>query len=92
VERPEHAVILAEGLTVESYLDTGDRANFEQGDKTIRLFPEFLTRITPETAMIWETRGVAPLVLAGLDLELARRAVVLDPVARPTLWISTGGR
>ena len=30
VELPEHAVILADGLPVESYLETGDRANFHR--------------------------------------------------------------
>ena len=65
VELPEHAVILAEGLTVESYLDVGDRVNFEQCGETIRLFPEFVRRVTPEAALVWETRGVAPLVMTG---------------------------
>jgi collagen type I alpha len=31
-ELPEHEVILAEGLPVESYLDTGDRTNFAGGE------------------------------------------------------------
>ena len=37
VELPRHAVILAEGLTVESYLESGDRMDF-QGGSAIRLF------------------------------------------------------
>jgi len=55
VELPGHAVILAEGLTVESYLDSGDRADFQDGDGAIRLFPTF--GAGRETATAWETRG-----------------------------------
>ncbi|MDR3663152.1 MAG: Hint domain-containing protein, partial [Mycobacterium sp.] len=62
VELPEHAVILAEGLTVESYLDTGDRANFEPDGAGIRLFADFAVRLAPEAATVWETQGAAPLV------------------------------
>ncbi len=67
VELPRHSVILAEGLTVESYLESSDRMDF-QGDVTIRLFPDFVARL-------WETRGAAPLVLAGERLKAARRAI-----------------
>jgi fibronectin-binding autotransporter adhesin len=74
VELPEHAVILSEGLPVESYLDTGDRANFDDGE-TIRLFPDFAVRLASETASLWETRGAAPLVMAGAALEAARRGL-----------------
>jgi T5SS/PEP-CTERM-associated repeat protein len=70
VELPRHAVILAEGLPVESYLDAGDRVNFHQGGETIRLFPDFAARLTPNAALLWETRGAAPLILTGL-----RRAI-----------------
>jgi T5SS/PEP-CTERM-associated repeat protein len=71
VELPEHTVILAEGLTVESYLGTGDRANF--GGEIIRLFPDFAARLMTDTATVWETRGAAPLVLAGPKLAAARQ-------------------
>ncbi len=70
-EVPEHAVILAEGLPVESYLDTGDRSDFE-GSGAMRLFPMFGAG---RTAALWETMGAAPLVLRGPDLERARAAV-----------------
>ena len=75
VELPQHAVILSEGLTVESYLDTGDRANFEGGN-TIRLFPDFAAPLAPDVAMVWETRGAAPLVMTGSRLAEARRVVM----------------
>jgi hypothetical protein len=74
VELPRHAVILADGLTVESYLDLGDRVDFD-GRATIRLFPDFSARLAPDAAMAWETRGVARLVTTGEALERARRLV-----------------
>jgi hypothetical protein len=83
VELPRHAVILAEGLTVESYLDTGDRADFHHGDATIRLFPDFAARLAPESALLWETRGAAKLVMTGDELEAAKRLVMGPGVANP---------
>ena len=72
VELPHHAVLLAEGLPVESYLETGDRANFDNGGAPIRLHPEFASRA-------WEAHGCVPLVMAGPALEAAR--ATLDPIA-----------
>ncbi|MSP02549.1 MAG: ribosome-associated translation inhibitor RaiA [Acetobacteraceae bacterium] len=45
------------------------------GGGTIRLFPDFSPKPTPETAMAWETRGAAPLVMTGMALATARQAV-----------------
>jgi hypothetical protein len=80
VELPRHSMILAEGLTVESYLDSGDRANFS-GYETIRLFPDFVARL-------WETQGVAPLVMTGEALEAARRMVASS---RAVAGLAIGG-
>ena len=44
VELPRHTVLLAEGLAVESYLDTGDRANFVNPDGPVVLHPDFGSR------------------------------------------------
>ena len=55
VELPQHAVILAEGLPVESYLDTGDRADFHGDGETIRLFPDFSARLAPRRS--WSSQG-----------------------------------
>jgi len=76
IELERHDVILAEGLPVESYLDTGDRANFNRSGDAIRLFPDFTARLAPDTALIWETSAAAPLVMTGPALAAARRAVV----------------
>jgi hypothetical protein len=66
---------------VESYLDVGDRADF--GDRgTIRLFPDFAARLTPKTALVWETRGAAPLVMTGAALEAARATIAVNEPRR----------
>jgi len=74
VELTRHAVILAEGLAVETYLDTGGRANFTCED-VVRLVPDFGARLSPDTAVLWETLGAAPLVITGPELASARAAV-----------------
>ena len=81
VELPRHAVILAEGLPVESYLNTGERANFNQNGAIIRLFPDFAARLAPETALAWETRGTASLVMTGEKLAAARQCIAEPAVA-----------
>jgi len=65
VELPRHEVLLAEGLPVESYLETGDRASFANGGAPLRLHPEFASRT-------WEACGCAPLVVSGPRLEAVR--------------------
>lgn len=61
VELPRHAVLLAEGLPAESYLDTGDRDRFDNAPVT-RLHPDFDRRTC---SAVWEAEGCAPLVVAG---------------------------
>ena len=83
VELDAHAILLAEGLPAESYLDTGDRgffantgsAKFENGGIPMLLRPQC-------TARMWETNGCAPLIVTGPILSavrarLARRVVRL---------------
>jgi hypothetical protein len=65
VELPRHDVLLADGLPVETYLDTGDRSNFANGGASIALHPDFASRI-------WEAEGCAPLVITGPQLDAAR--------------------
>jgi autotransporter passenger strand-loop-strand repeat protein len=69
VELAQHDVLFADGLPAESYLDTGNRANFQGEAGVIALHPEF-------AALSWDALGCAPLVLAGPELEAARRMVV----------------
>lgn len=58
IELPQHDVLLAEGLPCESYLDTGDRSNFENGGNVIRLHPDFARGV-------WDAGGCAPLHVTG---------------------------
>ncbi len=68
VELPRHAVILAEGLTVESYLDTGDRRLFAKGGAATG--PR-----RGSAAWIWETESCAELVQSGAIPREVRRAL-----------------
>jgi hypothetical protein len=71
VELPRHDVLLAEGLPAESYLDTGDRTNFENGGGVMRLYPDF-SRLARDIVPQWEARGCAPLVISGAELTAVR--------------------
>ena len=68
LELERHDVLLAEGLPVESYLDTGNRDAFADPGVVITLHPDFALRQ-------WEAEGCAPLVMAGPKLAAARRRV-----------------
>jgi collagen type I alpha len=74
-ELTAHEVILAEGLPVESYLDTGDRLDFDRGEEAIRLHPAIGRG---NTATLWETKGSAPLVMGGERLNTLREKVVTN--------------
>ena len=65
IELRTHDVLFAEGLPVESYLDTGNRDNFDNGGVTVQLHPNF-------SACTWEAEGCAPLVVTGPILESVR--------------------
>ena len=68
VELAAHAVILAENLPVESYLDTGDRDNFANAGPVMRLFPMF----GADPNLIRDARACAPLVVTGPAVAAAR--------------------
>ena len=68
VELSQHSILLAEGLPTESYLDTGDRSNFANGNGAVALYPDFASRV-------WEAEGCAPLVVTGAKLEAIRQRV-----------------
>lgn len=83
VELPEHDLLLAEGLEVESYLDTGDRDSFANGGVVVQRHPSF-------GAGRREANGVAPLVVLGAQVDRARdhlaaRASVIRPRAAATV-------
>ena len=70
IELASHDILLAGGLPVESYLDTGDRANFANGGDVVRLSPDFSGGILP--ALHWEASGCVPLLVTGPAVEAVR--------------------
>jgi hypothetical protein len=69
VELDTHDVVVAEGLACESYLDTGNRAAFDNAGATVQLFASF----TRNAASVWEQDACAPLVRRGPILAAVRR-------------------
>jgi hypothetical protein len=74
VELPRHAVLLAEGLPAETYLDIGHRDNFQNNDGGIRLFADF-SGGGPDIAMLREGEACAPFVVHGPELDQVREAI-----------------
>jgi hypothetical protein len=86
LEFDRHEIVLAEGLQTESYLDCGNRGDFESEAGVVNLHPTF-------TALSHEA-GVAPFVIAGPMLDavrarLERRADEIDAAAAPPFgWLA----
>ncbi len=78
VELARHDLLLAEGLPTESYLDTGDRASFENGGGAMILHPDF-------ARWAWDARACAELRVTGpeLDAVRAKLAMLADHMASP---------
>jgi hypothetical protein len=70
-----HEVLLAEGLPAESYLEHGDRSDFDNGGTAVTLHPNFCSRA-------WEAFGCAPLIVTGRSLEAVRNRLI-ERTARP---------
>jgi T5SS/PEP-CTERM-associated repeat protein len=73
VELATHDVLLAEGLPVESFLDTGNRAAFS-GAGVVALHPDFARRR-------WAERGCARLALTGAPVTRTREALLRRAMA-----------
>ena len=71
IELPRHAIILAEQLPAESFLDLGNRAAFENAGETITLHPDFHARI-------WREKACAELILGGPVLIAAQTRLKLQ--------------
>ena len=72
VELPAHDLILSEGMPTESYLDTGNRHDFENAGPVIALQPSF----APDHAnRVWQARACAPQLRAGPQLASIRRVL-----------------
>lgn len=101
VELDRHAVLLAEGLPAESYLDTGNRAFFSNAGLALVLHPEFHVNAG---LRCWEIDACAPLAIGSEAVEpvwrsLAGRAETLGYIApqvtttyEANLHLSANGR
>ncbi len=79
VELARHAILLAEGLEAESYLDTGNRAFFANAGAVVALHPAPATNPDAKT---WRHDACAPLAVGAAHVEpiwrrLAARAEAL---------------
>jgi len=68
IELERHEVVLAEGLPVETYLETGGRDAFANGGGAMHVHPDFAPS-EARVAMIWQSRGYAPLLGRNGELE-----------------------
>jgi hypothetical protein len=74
VELATHDVIFAEGVAVETYLETGNRGDFENGVGAVRLHPEFAQAMREE-------KSCAPFVETGDVVMRAREAIAARAAA-----------
>jgi hypothetical protein len=89
MELERHAILVAEGLETESYLDTGNRAIFENAGLAVILHPAFSVEAGPRH---WHSHACAPLATGHAAVEpvwrrLAARAASLGfppPAPLPT--------
>ena len=70
IELAEHAVIYAESLPVESYLDTGNRRFFENAEGPVALYP------TAEAQEFREMQGCAPFAERGPAVSAIRARII----------------
>ncbi len=101
VELDSHAVLLAEGLPAESYLDTGNRGFFANADEPLMLHPDLTDEAdcpAREAAscapFVWDEASVRPVWqrLADRAAELGQPAPAFDSVSDPELRIVVNGR
>lgn len=90
IELERHAIILADNLPAESYLDTGNRSFFRNAPVTTLGASEYHVN---EASQIWEEHACAPLTVAPNDVRptweaLAERAESLG-YARPVIETTT---
>jgi hypothetical protein len=69
IELAQHAVMFAEGAAAESYLETGNRAAFENGGAAVNLHPDF-------AQLLRDKKGCAPFADAGPVVEAVRQRIL----------------
>jgi Hint domain len=57
IELDAHDIVFAEGLPSESYLDTGNRTAFDNGDRFVELHPDFTPQHWSDTCVPLKTAG-----------------------------------
>ena len=82
IELEKHGILTADGAAAESYLDTGNRSAFDNGDSPRLLHPTFEISHTSER---WKTDACAPLAsvedeVAPIWQQLADRSIALGHV------------
>ena len=82
LEFERHAILFADGLPAESYLDTGDRANFANAELTAQAAAQAAAQATAQETALREQQAAAPLLTARAPVEavwhrLAERAAAL---------------
>jgi hypothetical protein len=71
VELDRHDLLLAEGLAAESYLDTGNRGQFDRECGVRPLFPDATAEPLQAALAAYAAHGCAPLARAGEDVQRA---------------------
>jgi hypothetical protein len=72
LELPAHDLVLAEGLPSETYLDTGNRADFDNAGPAVNAHPTFAAA---DANAIWQARACAPQVRGGPELAAIRKVL-----------------
>ncbi len=76
VELDRHDILLAEGLATESFLDTGNRGQFDREAGVRPLFAACSKERPQASVAAYGARGCAPLVLDGPALQRAHRRLL----------------
>ena len=77
IELDRHEVVLADGLPVETYLETGGRKAFANADGAMQLHPDFVPD-EARVAMIWRSFGYAPLLGSNGEYERTVRMLAMQ--------------
>jgi autotransporter passenger strand-loop-strand repeat protein len=73
IEMERHSVLFAEGVTTESWLDTGNRDAFENAEAVVVPHPAFATKAADHA---WANDACAELVTSGEKLVAIRRTLI----------------
>ncbi len=73
LELENHGILIAEGAAAESYLDTGNRASFDNPDSPRMLHPTFAVNPSSER---WRTDACAPLAVVPDEVAPVWEALV----------------